>query len=112
MCCVSRSLTTWCQISDNIGLGDPSCVDDADKIRLAARLGGAEEFIDKMPDGFDSYLHRPVQDQYSSLPEGTKTLFGRPVDYNTLRAAGGMGPTSGSTLSGGQMQRLAVYVLR
>ena len=61
-----------------------------------------------MPEGFDTYLNRPVQDYYSSLPEGTKTLFGRPVDYSSLRAAAGMGPTSGAMLSGGQMQRLAV----
>ena len=82
--------------------------EDLDKIRLAARLGGVEEFIDRLPDGFETYLQRPVQDHYSSLPEGTKTLFGRSVDYNSVRAAASMSAASGSSLSGGQLQRLAV----
>lgn len=37
-------------------------------------------------------------------------LFGRKVDYNRVRGAGAMRATDTSTLSGGQMQRLAVYV--
>ena len=81
---------------------------DEDKVREAARLGGALEFIERLPEGFDTYLQRPVRDYYSSLPEGTKTLFGRPVDYNSLRQAAHLGATSGTALSGGQMQRLAV----
>jgi len=40
------------------------------------------------------------------LPEGTKTLFGRPVDLGKVRKMGRMGPST--ALSGGQMQRLAV----
>jgi len=99
------------KISENIGLGDPEVVNDEDKIREAARLGGAEEFIDRLPDGFESFLERPVQDYYSELPEGTKTLFGRSVDYNRIRGAGNMQVTNSMTLSGGQMQRLALYVL-
>ncbi len=43
------------------------------------------------------------------MPEGTKTLFGRNIDYSYVRGAGGMASRSaGPTLSGGQMQRLAV----
>ena len=77
-------------------------------MRRAARLGGAEDFIEKLPDGFDTYLDRPVRDLYAGMPEGTTTLFGRKVDYGALRHAGGMKSTETSTLSGGQMQRLAV----
>ncbi|KAN0101039.1 P-loop containing nucleoside triphosphate hydrolase protein [Tylopilus felleus] len=95
-------------IKDNIALGNPDLAPDDDKIREAARLGGAEQFIDKLPEGFDTYLDRPVRDYYSSLPEGTATLFGRKVDYSRVRGAGGMRAADKSTLSGGQMQRLAV----
>ncbi|KAF8151968.1 P-loop containing nucleoside triphosphate hydrolase protein [Mycena galopus ATCC 62051] len=80
-------------IRDNIGLGDPNNAGDDEKIREAATLGGATEFIERLDDGFDTYLDRPVDDIYSSLPQGTKTLFGRPVEYS---------------LSGGQMQRIAL----
>jgi len=73
------------KISENIGLGDPENANDEDKIREAARLGGAEEFIDLLPDGFEAFLDRPVQDYYSDLPEGTKTLFGRSVEYSRIR---------------------------
>ncbi|KAH9891331.1 P-loop containing nucleoside triphosphate hydrolase protein [Cubamyces lactineus] len=95
-------------IRDNIAIGDPSAADNDEHVRRAARLGGAEDFIEKLPDGFDTYLDRPVRDLYAGMPEGTTTLFGRKVDYGALRHAGGMKSTETSTLSGGQMQRLAV----
>ena len=46
---------------------------------------------------------------YSSLPEGTKTLFGREVNYGDFKGKGGFAATNKFELSGGQMQRLAVY---
>jgi len=96
-------------IKENIGLGDTSKAFDEEKIREAARLGGAEEFIEKLPEGFDTYLDRPVKDYYSNLPEGTTTLFGRSVDFSNIRSAmGGVRSTNTAPLSGGQMQRLAV----
>ncbi|KAF9456687.1 P-loop containing nucleoside triphosphate hydrolase protein [Collybia nuda] len=95
-------------IKDNIGLGDPENPKDEEKIREAARLGGAEEFIERLPDGFDTYLERPVKDYYSALPEGTTSLFGRPVDYGGIRHVGGMESSTNKTLSGGQMQRIAL----
>ncbi|PIL33930.1 ATP-binding cassette transporter [Ganoderma sinense ZZ0214-1] len=49
-------------IRDNIAIGDPSAAGDDDHVRLAARLGGAESFIEKLPDGFNTYLDRPVRD--------------------------------------------------
>lgn len=97
------------QIKENISLGDPDHPYDEDRIEQAARLGGALDFVNKLPDGFDAYLDRPVSDQYSGLPEGTKTLFGRNVDHGRVRKAGHMGAAESSELSGGQMQRLALY---
>lgn len=47
------------RIRENIRLGNPALASDDDKIREAARLGGAEEFIDDLPDGFDTYLEYP-----------------------------------------------------
>ncbi|EPQ61192.1 P-loop containing nucleoside triphosphate hydrolase protein [Gloeophyllum trabeum ATCC 11539] len=95
-------------IKENIALGNPELAHDEDKIREAARLGGAEEFIKELPEGMDTYLTRPVRDYYAPLPEGTKTLFGRSVDYTRLRGMGRMKPRDSFPLSGGQMQRLAV----
>lgn len=48
-------------------------------------------------------------DHYSSLPEGTRTRFGRIIDYRGVRDAGGIGDST-MGLSGGQMQRIALYV--
>ncbi|KAG6816268.1 hypothetical protein H0H87_007349 [Tephrocybe sp. NHM501043] len=95
-------------IKENIGLGDPENASDEEKVRKAAALGGAEEFIERLPDGFDTYLDRPVRDFYSALPEGTTSLFGRPVDYGRLRSIGKMEASSAKSLSGGQMQRIAL----
>jgi ABC-type multidrug transport system fused ATPase/permease subunit len=105
-----QTYLTYVQISDNIALGNPALARDADKVREAARLGGAEAFIDKLPEGFNTYLDRPVRDYYSDLPEGTTTLFGRPVDFSHVRHTGGLRSSQTSGLSGGQMQRLAVCV--
>ncbi|KAL0564952.1 hypothetical protein V5O48_017080 [Marasmius crinis-equi] len=97
-------------IKDNIGYGDPEHADDQGRIEQAAQFGGADEFIRKLPDEYDTYLVRPVQDFYSNLPEGTKSLFGRDVNFSGLRRMGGMKAANSSGLSGGQMQRIALYV--
>jgi hypothetical protein len=93
---------------DNIGLGDPENALDEDKIWQAARLGGAADFLEKMPEGLDTYLERPVRDYYSGLPEGTTSLFGRPVDYGRIRRMAGIESSSNRSLSGGQLQRIAL----
>ncbi|KAG2113033.1 P-loop containing nucleoside triphosphate hydrolase protein [Suillus discolor] len=95
---------------ENIGLGNPPLAHDDDKVREAARLGGAEDFVDELPEGFDTYLTRPVYDYYGDLPEGTTTLFGHPVDFSPLnlindaRISGDLG----IQISRGQVQRLAI----
>lgn len=86
-------------IRENIALGNPSSEVSDEQIHLAARLGGAEEFIKLLPEGFDTYIDRPVKDTYSGLPPDTRTIFGRPINQWATRDLG---------LSGGQMQRLAV----
>ncbi|KAH9174040.1 HlyB/MsbA family ABC transporter [Lactarius sanguifluus] len=92
-------------IRDNIGLGNPRLAGDDAAIEEAARLGGASELIARLPEGFDTYLERPVRDQYMGLPEGTRKLFGRKVVDGPL---GSTDDTSDHELSGGQRQRLAV----
>ncbi|KAI0042884.1 P-loop containing nucleoside triphosphate hydrolase protein [Auriscalpium vulgare] len=96
-------------IYDNIALGDPAAA-TPEKVMEAARLGGAVEFVSRLPDGFDTYVERPVRDLYSGLPEDTKTLFGRSVNHSRLRGhmAGGREGSGDLGLSGGQLQRLAV----
>ena len=79
-------------------------------IREAARLGGADSFIEQLPAGFDTYLKSVVHDFVSGPPEGNKTRSGKPFDVCAVRHAAGIKSTTSSELSGGQMQRLAVYV--
>ncbi|KAG1775581.1 P-loop containing nucleoside triphosphate hydrolase protein [Suillus placidus] len=95
---------------ENIGLGNPALAHDDDKVREAARLGGAEDFVDELPDGFDTYLELPVNDFHGNLPEGTTTLFGYPVDlshWNPTDDVHISGPPA-LQISRGQVQRLAV----
>lgn len=109
--CICPPTPNYSQIRDNIALGSPQCAHDSDKVREAARLGGAESFVDRLPEGFDTYLDRPVRDYYSGIPDGTKSLFGRPVNFGAVgRAMGGVRNSDSVHLSGGQMQRLAVCV--
>ena len=88
-------------------MGDPENVDDDDRVFEAARLGGVDTIIDKLPERYDTYLHRPVQDIYRNIPPGAKKLFGRDVTI-----APGFGAhrhdVTETWLSGGQMQKLAV----
>ena len=79
---------------------------DDTAIERAAHLGGASELIAKLPEGFDTYLERPVRDLFSGLPDETRDLFGRKVDGGRLRRY--VDTPADHGLSGGQMQRLAV----
>ncbi|KAG1825438.1 P-loop containing nucleoside triphosphate hydrolase protein [Suillus subaureus] len=92
-------------IHENIGLGNPALAHDDDKIREAARLGGAEDFIDELPDGFNAYVRRPAGDIYPDFPW---TPSGQPIDFSLVRSVGGIHVPRDLSLSGGQMQRLAV----
>jgi ABC-type multidrug transport system fused ATPase/permease subunit len=93
------------QIRDNIAMGNPRRAHDNAAIEEAARLGGASELIARLPEGLDTYLERPVRDEYVGLPEEKRKLFNQKV-------VGGLegytDDTNKQELSGGQMQRLAV----
>ncbi|KAJ3477274.1 hypothetical protein NLI96_g10578 [Meripilus lineatus] len=48
-------------ISENISIGDPSCEDSPEKmerIRIAAKMGGAEQVIEKLAHGFEEMTRR------------------------------------------------------
>ncbi|GLW66265.1 hypothetical protein Arub01_45090 [Actinomadura rubrobrunea] len=53
-------------VADNIRLGDPDASDDA--VRRAARLAGADEFIRRLPDGYDT----PIGERGSRLSSGQR----------------------------------------
>ncbi|KAG2364741.1 P-loop containing nucleoside triphosphate hydrolase protein [Suillus spraguei] len=89
-------------ISENIGLGNPVLAHDSDKIREAARLGSAEEFIDDLPDGFDTYVDCPAANYYAKDPEMPFEMSHRVLRTERISATLGFGA------SGGEMQRLAV----
>ncbi|RPD56250.1 HlyB/MsbA family ABC transporter [Lentinus tigrinus ALCF2SS1-7] len=95
-------------IRDNIALGDPTGSGDDSHVRQAARLGGAESFIEKLSDGFETYLERPALEYSGGPTEGSKSLSGKPFDVTAVRDCAGMKTTTKTELSGGQMQRLAV----
>ncbi|KAI0762251.1 hypothetical protein C8Q74DRAFT_1440392 [Fomes fomentarius] len=106
-------VSTHPSFHDNIALGDLTVPwadkeEYDDRVRSAARLAGAEELIDKLPDGFDTYLERPVSDEYSYVVEGTETWAGRAIGFGALREAAKIRNEAQTSLSGGQMQRLAV----
>jgi hypothetical protein len=61
-----------------------------------------------MPEGFDTYLERPVQDVWM-IPSNAKTRSGMKIDRELFREAiGRAGNEDSVKLSGGQIQRLAV----
>ncbi|RPD54069.1 HlyB/MsbA family ABC transporter [Lentinus tigrinus ALCF2SS1-6] len=95
-------------VRDNIALGDLSGCGDDEHVRLAARLSGAEPFINTLPDGLDTYFKRPMVDQWGGPPDGFKTRLGNPFDSCLVREAAGIRTSTTFELSGGQMQRLAV----
>ena len=96
------------QIRDNIALGDPSSFSDDDRVRLAARMGGAEAFIDKIPEGYDTYLTYLSRATGSGPQTGNKTRSGKTFDMSAVWEAAGFSGEATPELSGGQMQRLAV----
>ena len=85
-------------------MGNPRRARDNAAIEEAARLGGASELIARLPEGLDTYLERPVRDQYSGLDRREEEV----VQGESCRWARGLDDTARQGLSGGQMQRLAV----
>lgn len=52
-------------ISENIGIGNTESVDDLERVREAAELGGAKTFIESLPDGYETVL-QPVETAWST----------------------------------------------
>jgi hypothetical protein len=127
---------TFAQIRDNIAIGAPIHPDFEKgnrtreaQLETAARLGGALPLIQKLPEGWDTYLERPVQDYFSAgaAADGgalARTLLPRRGngrnpkdsdagldDYASEDMDDGEGyGTSRRGVSGGQMQRIALCV--
>ncbi|KAG1874098.1 P-loop containing nucleoside triphosphate hydrolase protein [Suillus tomentosus] len=89
-------------IRENIGLGNPGLAQDDDKIREAAKMGGARDFIEELPDGFDTYISRPVNEYYLDRSESAA------IDYTRVHTTRRFRTSIFSDISGGQKQRLAV----
>lgn len=91
------------QIKDNIALGNPEHVTDFKLINEAARLGGADAVVERLPEGWETYLSRPdsVHDVIRVQHNDPDGAIGR-----ALRELTGTQPPQG--LSGGQQQRIAV----
>jgi len=87
-------------IGENIGMGNPHNTDDELRILEAASLGGASDFIKKLPNGFDTVLARDLDMIVFGLKG--EELYDQLVGLELLKA-----PVK-SGLSGGQMQRLAL----
>jgi ABC-type multidrug transport system fused ATPase/permease subunit len=86
-------------------MGNPRRARDDAAIEEAARLGGASELIARLPEGLDTYLERPVREEYVGLDDEKKKKFKEKVVDGPAR---NMDDSTKQELSGGQMQRLAV----
>ncbi|EGN95909.1 hypothetical protein SERLA73DRAFT_60139 [Serpula lacrymans var. lacrymans S7.3] len=82
-------------IRENIGLGNPSLLNDLDKIIESAKLGGAHDFITNFADGYDTVL-RPVQTAYLSFAANASDEL--LAQYKAMEKQ--------AELSGGERQRL------
>ena len=49
-------------VAENIGLGDVAQIDNTEKIKEAAKQGGAFNFISKLEKGFDTFLGREYEE--------------------------------------------------
>ncbi|KDQ19843.1 hypothetical protein BOTBODRAFT_142532 [Botryobasidium botryosum FD-172 SS1] len=87
-------------IGENIGMGNPQNADDKLGIIEAAKLGGASDFIEKLPDGFDTVLAQRLDMMVAG--QRAEELYEKLVELKLVK------PPVKAGLSGGQMQRLAL----
>lgn len=83
-------------------MGDPENASNPEKIHEAASLGGALDFINKLPKGMETLLDRPVQDASAGPAPARRRL--------QQKIHGSKGEEKhdkhvDTSLSGGQMQR-------
>ena len=99
-------LPLFLKLARNIGYGDPENSCEISNIQEAAKLGGAEEFIEVLPHKYSTYVSRAVHDQSFGQPAGSSVFAGTSVDFSKLKLNDTV-----KGLSGGQKQRIALYVL-
>ncbi|KDQ19846.1 hypothetical protein BOTBODRAFT_379709 [Botryobasidium botryosum FD-172 SS1] len=87
-------------IGENIGMGDPQDSHNDLRIREAAKLGGAADFVNSLPESFDTLLDSSTGVYMGG--DNPDPLFERIVSSKLLRRS------IRTSLSGGQMQRLAL----
>ncbi|KAJ6455965.1 P-loop containing nucleoside triphosphate hydrolase protein [Mycena vitilis] len=74
-------------LRENIGLGNPAHVANIDMIRAAAKQGGAEELIAKLPDGLETILEHPRGMQWGiDVKKGDNTLLAEALEKMTKEA--------------------------
>ncbi|KAG9016798.1 hypothetical protein FRB90_002131 [Tulasnella sp. 427] len=85
-------------IRENIGIGNVTAMNDLDAIKQAAKLGGADEFIEKLPSGYDTVMGvEPSSYSSGTAPEGSALSLMLKEKKKAPEA-----------FSGGQTQRLAL----
>ncbi|KAG8892576.1 hypothetical protein FRC00_011857 [Tulasnella sp. 408] len=85
-------------IRENIGFGNVALINDLDAIKQAAKLGGAHEFIEKLPSGYDTIMgEKPSSVSSGSPPEGSALDLMLKEKKEAPQA-----------FSGGQTQRMAL----
>ncbi|KAG9016796.1 hypothetical protein FRB90_002129 [Tulasnella sp. 427] len=85
-------------IRENIGFGNVTAMEDMDAIKAAAKLGGADEFIEKLPSGYDTIMgSEPYSFSSGSVPEGSALSLMLKEKKEAPQA-----------FSGGQTQRMAL----
>ena len=71
-------------ISDNIALGDPDEITDDYRVHEAARLGGADQFVKRLPKAWSTVLHPlPSVMSYAGDIEGPLLKYMQELDEHT-----------------------------
>lgn len=76
-----------------------------EKIRQAAKLGGADDFIEALQHKYDTHIIRPVYDYSNDEPTGDSIFVGKKTDFSKFDLNG-----TQKDFSGGQKQRIALWV--
>ncbi|KIO28762.1 hypothetical protein M407DRAFT_22018 [Tulasnella calospora MUT 4182] len=85
-------------IRENIGFSNVALMNDLDAIKEAAKLGGADEFIEKLPSGYDTIMGE----------EPKSVSSGSPPDGSALDLMLKEKKEAPQAFSGGQTQRMAL----
>ncbi|KAG8888842.1 hypothetical protein FRB98_006628 [Tulasnella sp. 332] len=86
-------------LQENIGLGNVSRCNDLDAVKEAAKLGGAHEFIEKLPNGYSTVMDSAGDGGYS---------YGNVQQGSALEEMIKAKKETQKEFSGGETQRLAL----